>query len=60
MPKPKYLGDSVYIEPWEISPYSFILYLDNGLGRHTEIYLEDTVVLALEEYLANAKEELKG
>lgn len=58
MPKPEYLGDSVYIEPWDMSPYSFKLYLDNGMGHHTEIYMEDTVVLALEKYLTDVKKEL--
>jgi hypothetical protein len=43
-----YLGDSVYVRPWNIDPECLVLYLDNGEGPHNEIVLEPEV---LEEFI---------
>ena len=38
--KPQYLGDSVY---YVFDGYQIKLYLDNGMGEHTIIYLDPEV-----------------
>jgi hypothetical protein len=39
--KPEYLGDSIY---YVFDGYQIKLYLDNGMGEHTTIYLDPNVV----------------
>ncbi len=46
----RYLGDSVY---FRLEPPFVVLYLDNGEGPHTTIYLEPEV---LAKFLAVLKE----
>lgn len=48
-----YLGDSVYVKQDECG--GFLLYLDNGYGPHTEIYLEPEVYEALTIFVERAK-----
>ena len=49
--EPTYLGDSVYARPWP--PNGVVIYLDNGHGPHTEIYLEPSVIAGLLVALRN-------
>lgn len=53
----RYLGDSVYVKPWE-QMNGVQLYLDNGEGPHTIIYLEDAVMEALVKYITSVYGEL--
>jgi len=50
--EPQYLGDSVY---YVFDGYQIKLYLDNGLGEHTTIYLEPNVANRLAEKILEIK-----
>lgn len=57
MGEPVYLGDSVYAQ---MDGVSVRLYLDNGLGAHSEIYLEPAVYSALCDFVNSATANHKG
>ena len=46
----EYLGDSVYVEDWN-DGYGLALFLDNGAGAHTMIFLEKSVLSSLKRYI---------
>lgn len=48
-PPPVYIGDSVYVR-YEGSRLTLRLYLDNGMGPHSEIVLEHEHLEALDAY----------
>lgn len=54
--EPTYIGDSVYIREGSFKG-QFILYLDNGLGPHTEIYIEREQLLSIIQYVKIAMED---
>jgi len=50
-----YLGDSVYIE---FVGDGVRLYLDNGEGAHTEIFMEGYVIDAFQRFIKRAQEPI--
>jgi hypothetical protein len=51
----EYLGDSVYAD---FDGYHVILYLNNGDGAHSQIFLEPQVLFALDRYRKQLAEQL--
>lgn len=51
----EYLGDSVYAE---YLGDGVRLYLDNGMGAHTEIFMEGSVIAALQLFVKQAQEPI--
>lgn len=55
--KPQYLGDSVY---YVFDGYQIKLYLDNGMGEHTTIYLDPEVANKLADNIIYIEEARKA
>lgn len=51
----EYLGDSVYIE---YTGDGVRLYLCNGMGDHTEIYMEGYVIDKFQQFIKRAQEPI--
>lgn len=46
-----YLGDSVYVQPWE-STGGIILTTEDGVSESNRIFLEPAVLAVLEKYIS--------
>lgn len=57
-PPPSYIGDSVYVRYGGYST-AIELYLDNGLGPHTKIFLEPEVVTGLKYWMKLLDERME-
>jgi len=51
----EYLGDSVYIE---FTGDGVRLYLDIGMGAHTEIFMEGDVIDKFQQFIKRAQEPI--